>query len=117
MIGGKWGFCQMGLTPLRERQDETNDCHRKLYPYSMYQTNKKMLSWVMCWLQDHMVGDGSVMVGIWGVVGWGEWMGGWSGRSLASVHCASIYSMCAFQSRDGWGRGLPEVDLGNPAGD
>ena len=60
-----------------------------------------MLSWEMCWLHGHVVCDGSEMVGILG----GEWVGGWSGRSHTSVHCAHICSMCAFQSRDGCGKG------------
>ena len=51
-----------------------------------------MLSWVMCWLHGHVVCDGSVMVGKMGEAGWGEWAGGWSGRSHISDHCAHINS-------------------------
>ena len=52
-----------------------------------------MLSWVMCWLHGHVVCDGSVMVGkMGGEVGWGEWVGGWSGRSHINDHCARINS-------------------------
>ena len=70
----------------------------------------------MCWLHGHVVCDGSVIVGILGG-GWlGEWVGGWSGRSHTSDQCAHSYLTCAFQSRGVWGCGLPQVDLGNPAG-
>ena len=44
----------------------------------------------MCWLHGHVVYDGSVMAGIWGEVGWGEWVGGWSGRLHINDHCAHI---------------------------
>ena len=51
-----------------------------------------MLSWVMCWLHGHVMCDGSVMVGKWGEAGWGEWAGGWNGRSHINDHCARINS-------------------------
>ena len=50
-----------------------------------------MLSWVVCWLHGHVVCDGSVMVGKWGEAGWGEWVGGWSGRSHINDHCARTH--------------------------
>ena len=52
-----------------------------------------MLSWVVCCLHGHVVGDGSVMVGNLGG-GWlGEWAGGWSGRLHINDHCARINSV------------------------
>ena len=51
-----------------------------------------MLSWVVCWLHGHVVCDGSVMVGNLGEAGWGEWVGGWSGRSHINDHCARTNS-------------------------
>ena len=66
-----------------------------------------MLSWVVCWLHGHVVCDGSVMVEIWGEVGWGN---GWGDgvrdhRSMTIVPTLTQHN--AFQSRGGWDQCCP----------
>ena len=70
-----------------------NNCYRKSYPYSMFNMNKnaKLGNVLVTW--PCVVCDGNAMVGILGEAGWGEWEGGWSGRSHTSDHCAHIHSV------------------------